>query len=193
MAAAPDETSQPVVPRRPSPWRRTWLSPGGVSAIAAVVTLLIGVVTFVVQQGTPTQQPTTPSVSVTPGAEQPSLFVYGTSMPGMTRYGAISQYVTGSARDAVAGLLYDSGLGYPLAKFGPGGDVRDFVLSLDADTADAAMAELTRVEAGLFHPVKVRTRSGVTAYAYEYLGATDNLPRIDVWDGSTAHYGQAAA
>lgn len=192
MATTPEEARKPVATRRAGSWRRTWLSPGGISGIAAVVALFIGFATLLVQLREPAQpQIAPPQVSVTPSTERAALFVYGSSMPGMSRYDAISRYVTGSMRDSVDGLLYDSGLGYPLAKFGEGGDVRGFVLWLDPATADAAMAEMTRVEAGLFSPVTVRTRSGITSQAFEWIGTTDNLPRTDVWDGTTAHYGQA--
>lgn len=194
MTDAPEETGKPVTTRRPGSWRRTWLSPAGISGIAAVVALLIGFATLLVQLREPaTPQSGTPAVSTTPGDERPALFVYGSSMPGMSRYDSISRYVTGSVRDSVDGLLYDSGLGYPLAKFGPGGEVRGFILWLDTATAEAAMAEMTRVESGLFHPVSVRTRSGVTAQAFEWLGPTDGLPRTEVWDGTTAHFGQELA
>ncbi len=191
MASAGDETGKPASARRQAAWRRTWLSPAGISGIAAVVALLIGFATLIVQL----REPSLPQAGasqgpVTSGTEQPALFVYGSSMPGMARYDSISRYVTASVRDSTDGLLYDSGLGYPLAKFGPGSEVRGFVLWLDPATADTAMAEMTRVEAGLFHPVTVRTRTGITAQAFEWIGSTDNLPRTDVWDGSTAHFGQ---
>ena len=193
MAADPEDASKPIATRRPPAWRRTWLSPGGISGIAAVVALFIGLATLMVQLREPPPTQGAPLVSVTPSAERAALFVYGSSMPGMSRYDAVSRYVAGSVRDSVDGLLFDSGLGYPLAKFGPGGEVRGFVLWLDPATADAAMAEMTRVEAGLFHPVKVRTRSGITAQAFEWIGPTDDLPRIDVWDGTTAQFGQDVA
>jgi hypothetical protein len=43
------------------------------------------------------------------------LFVYGSTMPGQSRYGYIEHYVESSTPDAVEGLLYDSGQDYPLA------------------------------------------------------------------------------
>jgi len=194
MTDATEKTGKPVTTRRREAWRRTWLSPGGISGIAAVVALFIGFATLLVQLREPATPPAgAPAASATPGDERPALFVYGTSMPGMSRYDSVSRYVTGSVRDSVDGLLYDSGLGYPLAKFGPGGEVRGFVLWLDPATAEAAMAEMTRVEAGLFHPVSVRTRGGVTAQAFEWLGPTDDLPRTEVWDGTTADFGRTLA
>ncbi|HMQ36212.1 MAG TPA: gamma-glutamylcyclotransferase [Micropruina sp.] len=168
--------------------RKIWLSPGGISAIAAALAAVAALIGLFVQQrepaATPNPTPAPPSV----GAE-PALFVYGSSMPGMSRYDAIGRYVIRSARDTVRGSLYDSGLGYPMAKFGGDGQIRGVVLWLDPATAEAALAEMTRVEAGLFHPVTVRTASGVSAQAYQWIGSTDGFPTIDAWDGSTAHYG----
>ena len=42
------------------------------------------------------------------------LFVYGTLLPGDVRWPLLERYVTGEGTsDAVAGLLYDTGLDYP--------------------------------------------------------------------------------
>lgn len=156
--------------------------------MAAVAALVIGVIGLFLQAraAEPGAAPASPAAD----AGAPALFVYGSSMPGMSRYAEVSRYVTRSARDSVEGRLYDSGLGYPLATFGSGGEIRGFVLWLDQGTADAALAEMTRLESGLFHPTTVRTAGGVTAQAYEWIGSTDGYPRIDVWDGGTAHFGQ---
>lgn len=168
--------------------RKIWLSPGGISAIAAALAAIAALIGLFVQQR---QAPATPNPTPAPpsAAAEPALFVYGSSMPGMSRYDVIGRYVLRSARDTVQGSLYDSGLGYPLAKFGGDGQIRGVVLWLDPATAEAALTEMTRVEAGLFHPVTVRTASGVSAHAYQWIGSTDGFPRIDAWDGSTAHYG----
>lgn len=192
MPIRSEETGKPTGSSRGGGWRRTWLSPTGISGIAAVVALFIGAATLAVQMRDSTPpQAGGPQVSETAGVERAALFVYGTSMPGMTRYASIGPYVTGSTPDSVDGLLYDSGLGYPLAKFVPGGEVPGVVLWLDPATAEVAMTEMTRVEAGLFQPRAVRTRSGVTAQAFEWIGATDDLPRIEAWDGTRAHFGEA--
>jgi len=190
MSEEPGEAATPPEPPpRRRDWRRAWLSPAGISGIAAVLALFIGVAAILVDLRN--QAPAAQATAGPASPAEPALFVYGTSMPGMSRYDSVSRYVVRSSRDTVDGLLYDSGLGYPLARFGPGGQVPGFVLWLDPATAEAAMAELTRVEAGLFHPVTVRTAAGVTAQAYEWLGSTDDLPRLELWDGSTAQFGQA--
>ncbi len=185
----PEHTPAPPPPpaRVSGGRRRLWLTPGGISAIAAVAALVLTGIGLFLQARSSASVPAVESPGPSPAA--PVLFVYGSSMPGMSRYGEISEYVTGSTRDSVQGQLYDSGLGYPMAKFGGDGEVRGFLLWLDPQTADAALAEMTRVEAGLFHPVSVRTRSGVTAQAYQWIEATDGYPRIETWDGSTEDFG----
>ncbi len=188
---APQPPPRPA-PKQPKPARKVWLSPGGISAVAAVLAAFAALIGLFLQRSEPaavvSPPPSTPVAS--PPATEPTLFVYGSSMPGMSRHDLISKYVVRSARDSVQGTLYDSGLGYPMAKFGGDGQIRGVLLWLDPATAEAALTEMTRVEAGLFHPVEVRTASGVTAHAYQWIGSTDGYPRIDAWDGSTGHYGE---
>jgi hypothetical protein len=63
----------------------------------------------------------------------------------------------------VDGCLYDSGAGYPAAKFGP--------------------MQMTQIEAGLFRPVGVTTRDGTRVQAFEWIGPTDGFTRIQRWEG----------
>lgn len=193
----PDPTDAASVPepkvKKSKPPHQVWLTPVGISAIAAVLAAIVAVIGLFAQRAEPAPAPAgplpTPGTLGTSAPAEPALFVYGSSMPGMSRYDVIGPYVLRSARDTVRGSLHDSGLGYPMARFDGSGVIRGVVLWLDPATAQAALTEMTRVEAGLFHPVQVRTASGVTAQAYEWIGATDGFPRIDAWDGSTAHYG----
>lgn len=165
-----------------------WLRPGGISAIAGVAAVIVSVIGILIAiRPDATAAPAaTPS---DPGAERPAMFVYGSSMPGQSRHGEIEQYVVEVDKDSVEGTLYDSGLGYPMAKFGPGEPIPGYILWLDPETAEDVFREQTRLEAGLYHPVTVRTANGITATAYEWIGDTDGYPRIDAWDGSTAGYG----
>ncbi|MDQ0576768.1 septum formation family protein [Agromyces albus] len=156
------------------------------AGVAAVAVTAIGVFVGLPRNDAPPAPATTSTDSTAV-----RVFTYGSSMPGESRYGEIKEYVESSTRAVVEGLLYDSGLGYPAAKFEPGGEIPGFVLTLDPDTADAFMREQTALESGLFAPVTVQTQSGVSATAWEWIGATDGMPRIDAWDGSTAEYGQA--
>ncbi|MBK8460480.1 MAG: septum formation family protein [Micropruina sp.] len=178
------QTSPPQLPP-PSAEKSVWLQPGGISAIAAVLAVLVTVISLWA-----TRDPAASTATPPPSQpEAPAIFVYGSSMPGQSRYDRVEQFVVATQRDSVDGLLYDSGLGYPMAKFGPGGEIPGFVLKLDPATADNFLREQTRLESGLFHPMTIRTRGGVTATAYEWIDSTDGYPRIERWDGSTAGFG----
>jgi len=166
---------------------RWWSSPAWVSAVAGVAAVVVAAIGLFV--GLPRDQGSPAATTSTAAADPVHVFVYGSSMPGEPRYDEIKEYVEASTRASVDGLLYDTGLGYPAAKFEPGGEIPGFLLTLDTATADAFLREQTRLESGLFVPVTVQTRSGVAATAWEWIGATDGFPRIDAWDGSTADYG----
>ena len=49
MTADPEDASKPIATRRPPAWRRTWLSPGGISGIAAVVATMLNSPQFLYQ------------------------------------------------------------------------------------------------------------------------------------------------
>lgn len=169
-------------------WTRGgWRSPAGISSIAAVAGVVVAIIAIFVTMGSgpsPTQSsPAAPST----GSDQ-YLFVYGTTMPGHLRYPQIETFVAESTRDNVPGRLYDSGSGYPAAVFGAGlGTIEGYVLRLRPDRAAEALRALTEMEAGLFHPVPVRTAGGVDATAYEWIGSTDGLtPIAGMWSGPEA-------
>ncbi|WP_353827790.1 gamma-glutamylcyclotransferase [Agromyces sp. SYSU T0242] len=167
-----------------------WTSPSGLSAIAGVAAVVVAVIGILVAlprgDSAPAPAADLPSSSAEAGSY---VFVYGTSMPGQSRYGAIEEYVQSATRAEVDGLLYDTGYGYPAGKFEPGGVIRGFLLELEDTTAEAFLREQTALEAGLFAQSIVQTSAGVAATAWEWIGATDGLPRIDEWDGSTGGYG----
>ncbi len=161
-----------------------WWSPAGLSAVAAVLAVLVAVIGLFLARDGEAAESSTDSSSKTQqseGSASTTLFVYGSSQPGQSRYRAIERYVDSYERDTVAGWLYDSGLDYPLAKFGPGDDIPGYVLRLAPGTAEEAMREFTRVEAGLFHPVEVTTAGKVRATAFEWIESTDGFERISSW------------
>jgi gamma-glutamylcyclotransferase (GGCT)/AIG2-like uncharacterized protein YtfP len=193
------EPEPPPAERSPAGRSRSvWLTPSGISAMAGVAGVLVVVLGWFIA-GRPGFESTPPGdVSSGPTQSETAspanlLFVYGSSSPGQPGYGLIEQYVDRSSRDSVSGVLYDSGRGYPMAKFGPGQPIPGYTLELDPATAKDALRAMTQYEAGLFEPVQVRTKSGRTATAYEWIDATDGYQRIDSWDGSTAHFGTAVA
>jgi gamma-glutamylcyclotransferase (GGCT)/AIG2-like uncharacterized protein YtfP len=190
---------EPQADSGPGPSRSPWVTPAGISALAGVAGVLVIVVGWFVTgelrnaggSEPPGSGASAPQTAQEDDAEN-RLFVYGTSMPGQAGHHVVERYVDSSRRDQVEGLLFDSGRGYPLATFEPGGTIRGYVLELDEATQDDAKRAMTQYEGGMFHPVEVRTESGTTAIAYEWIGDTAGFPRIDVWDSSLAGYGQEA-
>jgi gamma-glutamylcyclotransferase (GGCT)/AIG2-like uncharacterized protein YtfP len=102
------------------------------------------------------------------------LFVYGTLLPGDVRWPLLERYVVNDGfPDAVAGLLYDTGLDYPAAVF----DVAATTLiqgrrySLRHESIEDALHELDIEEDtvdGLYQRVEITTQSGTRCWAYAY-------------------------
>lgn len=109
------------------------------------------------------------------------LFVYGTLRPGEVRWQFLAPFVVdGGADDAVPGTLYDTGHGYPAARFDGNGVITGRLYELRRDRLDEALALLDDVEAAvlhLFERIEVTTLTGTTAWAYEYAG-DDELVEI---------------
>jgi hypothetical protein len=107
-------------------------------------------------------------------------------MPGHVRYPQIQDFVAETQPATVPGRLYDSGAGYPVAKFGGGdGVIEGHLLLIRQDRLPEARRTFTEIEAGLFEPVTVTTTSGLAATAYEYIGPADGLARIgSQWTGA---------
>lgn len=102
------------------------------------------------------------------------LFVYGTLRPGQQRWPFLEPFVVdGGEDDVVAGNLFDTGNGYPAARFDRRGDIHGRLYELRSERIDEALRLLDEVEGAvidLFHRVEVTTKSGRTAWAYEYGG-----------------------
>lgn len=118
------------------------------------------------------------------------MFVYGTLRPGEERWPLLAPFVVDEGwDDAVPGRLYDTGLGYPGATFGPatepepGPDPAELVIGR---TVPLLMASLTRALEvidheedtvdGLYRRVLVTTRAGIRAWAYEWAASLDLAP-----------------
>ena len=92
------------------------------------------------------------------------LFVYGTLTPDGGAWELLEPWTVGEVTaDAVPGVLYDTGRGYPAATFAADAPalVHGVVVQLDPGRADAALAALDRYEADEYGRVTVRTRAGV--------------------------------
>lgn len=155
-----------------------WRSPAGISAMAAVVGVLVTAAALFITGRDGGETPAQPA------EEQTHMFVYGTSMPGHLRYPQIAEFVAEATPDRAEGQLYDSGAGYPVAKFGAElGTVEGFLLRLRPDRVSEASRTMTQTESGLFERVTIETESGVMAWAYEWIGTTEGLEPIEgVWD-----------
>lgn len=108
------------------------------------------------------------------------LFVYGTLRPGDVRWSFLSPWVVdGGVDDMVTGRLFDTGLDYPAAIFGPGGTVIGRTYELHTATVHDALRIIDDEEdtvLGLYRRVEVTTARGTRAWAYEYGSGLDLVP-----------------
>lgn len=127
-----------------------------------------------------------------------TMFVYGTLRPGEERWPMLSPFVVDEGwDDAVAGRLYDTGLGYPAATFdtavapatgtaGAAAAVRaGLVVGRTVRLLEASLRRALAVidteedtAAGLYRRVAVTTRTGVRAWAYQWAARVDLAPIV---------------
>ncbi|MGZ4806335.1 MAG: gamma-glutamylcyclotransferase family protein [Ilumatobacteraceae bacterium] len=109
------------------------------------------------------------------------LFVYGTLRPGQQRWQHLAPFVVDEGHDdSVIGVLYNTGNGYPAARFTGDGSIHGRVYVLNRDRLDECLRLLDEVEGAvldLFGRVAVTTSRGLEAWAYEYHG-NEELPEI---------------
>ena len=136
----------------------------------------------------------------------PRLFVYGTLMPGHLRWGLLAPFVTDQRPATVAGQLYDTGLGWPAARFAapldldpvPGGGPSDpgvpgWLLDVEPGATTSLLDRLDDVEGvasvdgalraatGDYRRVRVRTTGGDETWAYEALTVAPRWTAISAW------------
>ncbi len=108
------------------------------------------------------------------------LFVYGTLLPGEVRWQHLEPFVDGEGHpDSVDGDLFDTGVGYPAARFAPGATIVGHTFPLRLDTLDEALALLDEIEgavAGLYARRQLTSHCGVSVWAYEYGGGLELAP-----------------
>ena len=118
--------------------------------------------------------------------DPPRLFAYGTLQPGRLRWPFLAPFAAGHRPAEVAGRIYDSGNGWPVATFEDGDElVPGTVIDLDPGRADEAIALLDVVEAtatDLLRRIAVTTTDGARAWAYHCDRPTAEMTRISVWD-----------
>lgn len=125
----------------------------------------------------PMPTPTPPAVS--------RLFVYGTLMPRRLRWPILAPFAQSHRMATVAGTIYDSGCGWPVAVFANGDAVVPGVLvDLDPWRLTEALAILDDVEetaTDKLRRIVVTTNDGATAWAYHHPQAVDGMTQIDRW------------
>jgi gamma-glutamylcyclotransferase (GGCT)/AIG2-like uncharacterized protein YtfP len=93
------------------------------------------------------------------------LFVYGTLAPEQEAWSLIAPHVTHLAENAVPGILYDTGRGYPGAVFtNANGIVHGWCCTL----ADAPFERLDEFEGDEYERVDVCCVDGTDAFAYQW-------------------------
>ncbi len=116
-------------------------------------------------------------------AEVTRVFVYGTLMPGQPRWPALAPYATAWTAATAPGRLWDTGRGYPAARFDATGDpVPGFLVDLDPALVPDAVTLLDHIEGEgvLYRRVEVLT-SGGPALSYDWLGSTRGLTPLAGW------------
>lgn len=112
----------------------------------------------------------------------PDVFVYGTLMPGHLRWHHIEPYVVERWQDKVPGQLYDTGRGYPGARFDEPGHIPGWGLRLDDARLDEALRLLDEIEGPhLYERVLVATGVGRPAWSYRMLLDADEMEPIAAW------------
>ena len=113
-------------------------------------------------------------------ADTNHLFVYGTLRPGDVRWHHLAPFVIDEGWDDTApGSVFDTGLGYPAAKFDNSGIIHGRTYGLLAAAQARCLELLDEVEGvvdGLYHRVQIRTGSGTTAWSYQYGGGLRLTP-----------------
>lgn len=162
-----------------------WRSPGGIGAIASVAGVLVAIVAILVSQpGGGTRSPTAAAPSAAAPSSATYFFVYGTTMPGHLRYPLIEEFVAAHTPDRVTGHIYDTGAGYPAAKFGGGLTwVDGYRLEIRAGREAEARRAFTAFESGLFDAVSLTTEAGFPVTTYEWIGSVEGFEELSGrWD-----------
>lgn len=114
-----------------------------------------------------------------------AVFCYGTLLPGEQRWPYLEPFVQSHEDDRVSGRLFDTGLGYPAARFDHVGVIHGRVFRLDPLRFVEALDLLDEIEGavdGLYHRVSLVTSLGIAAYAYQHGGAMEGLTPISGGD-----------
>ncbi|MCA1833773.1 MAG: gamma-glutamylcyclotransferase [Actinomycetota bacterium] len=108
------------------------------------------------------------------------VFVYGTLLPGQWYWSRINRWVDRWEPAEVHGKLYDTGLGYPAAAFGPEGRIYGVLVHFRPGTHEAARDVIDEIEGEgtEYRRVEVETISGTKAAAYEWIRDPSALAQV---------------
>lgn len=119
-----------------------------------------------------------------PSGRTVAVFVYGTLKPGAVYYPRVALWVVYTTEAAVPGELFDTGFGYPVAKFGENDLVMGTVLHIAEAVIDQALAVMDQIEdeGKEYRRVRVVTTDGTEAISYEWMGDTSRFrPLAGPW------------
>jgi gamma-glutamylcyclotransferase (GGCT)/AIG2-like uncharacterized protein YtfP len=103
------------------------------------------------------------------------LFVYGTLQPGSEAWRVAAPLVADAAMPAeVAGLLHDTGLGYPALRLSGGSRVPGFVLRLRSPAT--ALPVLDEYEGTSYRRVRVALPDGLVCWTYVWTASVRDMP-----------------
>jgi len=105
------------------------------------------------------------------------VFVYGSLMPGGTRWSVLKPHAVRRQPATARGRLYDTGHGFPAAIFDlDGHDIPGVLVDIRPDAWDSAVRILDRIEAEgeLYRRVDVVTSHG-PAIGYQWLLSTEGV------------------
>jgi gamma-glutamylcyclotransferase (GGCT)/AIG2-like uncharacterized protein YtfP len=108
-----------------------------------------------------------------------AVFVYGTLLPGESRWPILAPYVAEVAEATAAGRLFDTGRGYPGARFGGPFSIPGAWMRIADEQWHSVLEILDGVESEgvLYRRKEVATTAG-PAVSYEWLGDTSALPEL---------------
>ena len=103
------------------------------------------------------------------------LFVYGTLGPGGEGWPLLAPYAVATTANAVPGVLYDTGRGYPGAVFTA---CDTLVHGWCCTLVDPPLAQLDRYEGDEYTRVEVRCVDGTRALTYHWIAPLSGLTPV---------------
>ena len=113
------------------------------------------------------------------------MFAYGTLQPGRLRWPFLERYAVGHRAAVVAGTIYDSGYGWPIARFGDGPGIPGTLVELDPTGWSRRWSCWTRSRPPrpTSSPASSsRPHDGAPAWAYHCAAVPAGAVPIPAWD-----------